>query len=141
MFLGVTKVELREPLPPMTTPSSGKVWATRITTGLVTFAMTMSAIGKFAQPQQMVDNFAKFHLGVSWFVPIGILELLCAILFVVRKTSSLGVLLTTGYFGAAILAHIIGDDVPGALPAIVLGSVAWVSGALRNPGTFESFSR
>lgn len=109
-------------------------------TGLVGLGLTASAIAKLSGAAPIVDNFQKFHLA-PYRVTIGVLELLCAILFLIPKTSSLGILLVTGYFGGAIVAHLTTGTPSEAAPAIVLGAIAWLSAYLRNPHLFESFSR
>jgi hypothetical protein len=109
-------------------------------TGLVGVGMIGSAAGKLSGAQPLVENFEKMHLS-AYLQPIGILELVVAVLFLVPKTSSLGTLLVTGYFGGAVVAHLAGAS-PGEIVApLVIGAMAWASGALRNPGTFESFRR
>ncbi len=64
---------------------------------------------------------------------------LIAVLFLVPKTSSLGALLATGYFGGAVVAELSTGEVGRVVPALVLGSLVWVVNALRNPNMFESF--
>jgi DoxX-like family len=111
-----------------------------ILAGVVTLAMLASAGGKFSGAQPIIENFDKFHLS-GFVTPIGVIELICALLFAVPKTSSLGTLLATGYFGGAVVAHLAGNDVAGVIPALVLGALAWVANAIRNPKMFESLSK
>ncbi len=109
--------------------------AGHILTGLLTFAMAASAVGKFSGAQGVIDTFEKMHLTPFRSI-IGLLEIICAILFAIPKTSSLGTLLVTGYFGGAIVAHLTSNDVAGVVPAMVLGLLAWVAGYLRNRRLF-----
>ena len=102
--------------------------------GFVSLAMTASAIGKLLQVQPIVEMFGKANLA-GWIVPIGILELVCAILFLLPRTAGLGTLLITGYFGAAFLFHLVVAD-GGFGGSIFLGLMAWLGGYLRNPHQF-----
>ncbi len=124
----------------MSTISKKRRLAGWILTGFIGFAMSASAAGKLSGAQPMVENFAKMHLE-GYLRPIAILELLCASLFVIPKTQSLGVLLVTGYFGGAITAHLAGASPGEIVPAIVLGAVAWTANYLKNPLMFESLTR
>lgn len=114
--------------------------AAHILAGLVGLAMTASAGAKIAGVEAVVANLTSYGLA-DYVLPIGIIELACAILFVVPKTSSLGAYLVTGYFGGAILAHLTVGDVAGIAPAVVLGLLAWGANYLRNRKMFESLSR
>lgn len=113
--------------------------AAHILPGLVGLAMTASAGAKIAGVEAVVTNLTSYGLA-DYVLPIGIIELACAILFVVPKTSSLGAYLVTGYFGGAILAHLTVGDVAGIAPAVVLGLLAWGANYLRNRKMFESLS-
>lgn len=106
-------------------------------TGLVAFAMFSSAIAKFAGVPQVVDPLQRSHLG-NFVTPIAVIEFTCAALFVIPKTSSLGTLLVTGYFGGAVVAHLAANDVAGVVPALVLGALAWGANYLRNRQMFGS---
>ncbi|MEN9578411.1 MAG: hypothetical protein RJA70_1420 [Pseudomonadota bacterium] len=106
-------------------------------TGLVAFAMFASAMAKFAGVPQIVDNLERSHLG-SFVNAIAVIEVMCATLFVIPKTSSLGTLLVTGYFGGAVVAHLAANDVSGVVPALVLGALAWGANYLRNRQMFGS---
>jgi hypothetical protein len=114
--------------------------AAHILAGLVGLAMSASAGAKLAGVEAVVANLTSYGLG-DFVLPIGVLELTCAILFVVPKTSSLGTYLVTGYFGGAIVAHLTAGDVAGIVPAVVLGLLAWGANYLRNRKMFESLSR
>lgn len=111
-----------------------------VLTGLVGLGMIASSIGKIVQPPQLVENFTAFHLA-PYMTAIGVIEFVTAVLFLVPKTSSVGTLLVTGYFGGAVVAHLVQGHPGEMVPALVLGALAWASNYLRNPRMFESFSR
>jgi hypothetical protein len=69
---------------------------------------------------------------------IGAGELATAILLLVPRTSSLGVLLASSFWGGAICLHL-STGTPFVLQSALL-LLTWVGAYLRVPGTFSSFS-
>lgn len=124
----------------MSTISKKRRIAGWVLTGFVSLGLAASAAGKLSGAAPVVENFSKMHLA-DYLQTIAIIELLCAILFVIPKTQSLGVLLVTGYFGGAIVAHFASATPAEIVPAIVLGALAWTGNFLKNPQMFESFTR
>jgi hypothetical protein len=121
-------------------PRSKRRTIGHVLAGFVTFAMIASAAGKLAGAQPVLESLAKSHLE-NYVRPIGVLELTIALLFAIPRTSSLGVMLVTGYFGGAVVAHLAAADPGGVVPALVLGALAWGANSLRNPQMFESMLR
>jgi hypothetical protein len=61
---------------------------------------------------------------------LGILELICAVIYVIPRTSMLGAILLTGYLGGAIATHVrVGEQF--IMPA-VLGVLIWGGLYLRD---------
>jgi hypothetical protein len=83
------------------------------------------------------DQVAKMGLSLPIQV-IGIGELISAILLLVPRTASLGVLLTSGFWGGAICLHMSKGE-PFVLQSVFL-LLTWVGAYLRVPGTFASFA-
>jgi len=102
-----------------------------VLTGLVTVAMLASATMKFLQPPDVVSMFVdKFGYPQSILVGIGVIEVCCALLYVIAPTAFLGAILLTGYLGGAVATHVrVGD--PFIAP-VLLGVVAWAALYLRN---------
>jgi hypothetical protein len=69
---------------------------------------------------------------------IGAGELASAILLLIPRTSSLGLLLTSGFWGGAICLHMSKGE-PFVLQSALL-LFTWVGGYLRVPGAFGSFT-
>ena len=83
------------------------------------------------------DQVAKMGLSLPIQV-IGIGELISAILLLVPRTASLGVLLTSGFWGGAICLHMSKGE-PFVLQSVFL-LLTWVGAYLRVRGTFASFA-
>jgi hypothetical protein len=69
---------------------------------------------------------------------IGAGEVITAILLLIPRTSSVGILLTSSFWGGAICIHMSHAE-PYGLQALLL-VLSWVGAYLRNPATFSSFS-
>src|SRR5256885_1372874 len=93
--------------------------------------MIYSAILKLAHDAQAVQGFAAFGLGTGALTVIGIVELSCAVLFLVPPTAALGAVLIAAYLGGAVMAHLVAHF-PVPMP-IVVGVAAWVGLYLREP--------
>jgi hypothetical protein len=67
--------------------------------------------------------------------PLGVITLLCTILYAFPRTSVLGAILLTGYMGGAIASHLrLGDPLlTHTLFGLYLGLLAWGGLYLRSP--------
>ncbi len=83
------------------------------------------------------DEVAKLGLS-GWITVIGVGEVATAILLLIPRTSSLGVLLTSSFWGGAICLHM-SRETPFVIPAVLL-LLTWVGAYLRLPSTFSSFT-
>jgi len=100
--------------------------------GSMLLAGSAKVLGLFP-PEQV----AKLGLGVPIQV-IGAGELVSAVLLLVPRAASLGVLLTSGFWGGTICLHMSKGE-PFVLQSVVL-LLTWVGAYLRVPGTFASFA-
>ncbi len=107
-----------------------------IFTGLVVaFLLGPSAVGKFVDFPGKQEMFDHIGFSIATIKAIGVLEIIVALLYLIPRTSFLGAILLAGYLGGAAVAHVrIGE--PFFIP-IVLGVLAWVGLALRNPILFR----
>src|ERR1700752_4374133 len=99
--------------------------------GIMILAGSAKVLGLF--PAEQVEK-----LGLS--VPIQVIgtgELVSAILLLVPRTASLGVLLTSGFWGGALCLHL-SKGKPFVVQCVFL-LLTWVGAYLRVPGTFASF--
>ena len=83
------------------------------------------------------EEVAKMGLSLP-IQAIGVGELASAILLLIPRTSSLGLLLTSGFWGGAICLHMSKGE-PFVLQSALL-LFTWIGGYLRVPGAFGSFT-
>ena len=113
-------------------PGKWQLWTGRVLSALPVLMLAFSASLKFLHPPQVVDQFSgKFGYPASLLVPLGILEISCALLYTIPRTAVLGAILVTGYLGGAIATHTRILD-PGWVSGLVLGILAWAGLFLRD---------
>jgi len=106
--------------------------------GLITLLLTLSAVGKIVGVQPVGEAFEKFGLRNNMLL-IGIGELASAWLFLIPRTSSLGLLLLSAHLGGAIATHLQHGE-SYIVPAVLL-MLVWIAGFLRHPEILQSFRR
>jgi hypothetical protein len=88
-------------------------------TGLVAFVFLGSAAGKFSGNEEALKMAAGFGLDASTYTMLGVVEMICLLLFVLPRTGVLGTVLLAAYMGGAIATHLTHGLSPMA-PALVL---------------------
>ena len=120
------------------TQSKGKKIASWILVGLLGALFIFSASMKLMGGEQVVASFSKLGLNGKETL-IGIGELIAALLFIIPRTSSIGVLLLTAHMGGAILVHMSQGE-PYVFQAFIL-VLLWFANWLRNPEMLSSFTK
>jgi hypothetical protein len=112
-------------------PSTRLVWTGRVVSFLGALPFVPSAAMKLLRHPEVVKGMAHLQLPESMILPLGILELLCVVVYAVPRTAVLGAILLTGYLGGAMLTHLrIGEPV---YTHVVLGVFLWLGLFLREP--------
>jgi hypothetical protein len=116
-------------------PTSKKsLWAGRIASGLVVAFLLFDAVIHLMKPAPVVEAFAKLGFPLRLAVPLGLIELVCALLYVIPRSSILGAILLTGYLGGAIAIQLpTGNSLFGeVLFPIYIGVILWGGIYLRD---------
>jgi DoxX-like protein len=101
-----------------------KLWLSRFLAGLITAALLATASMKIAHvPPQMVNGLTRAGIPENAVLPIAVVELICLALYLIPQTMVLGAVLLTGYFGGAIVVHIINGE--SVLPLLMIGLWVW----------------
>ncbi len=110
--------------------SKTMLWAGRVTSILPVLLLLMSGVMKLVKPPAVVEGFAKLGYPDRLALPLGIVELVCTVLYVIPQTSVLGAILLTGYLGGATATHVrLGDPFVGP---IIFGVFVWLGLYLRD---------
>jgi hypothetical protein len=113
--------------------SNKSLWAGRILSGLVVAFLLFDAVMKLMKIPPVVEAFAKLGYPESVPVPLGIVLLVCALIYAIPRTSVLGAILLTGYLGGAVATHVrVGDPLfSHALFPTYIGVLLWAGLYLR----------
>jgi hypothetical protein len=127
----MTAVARERQLTDVASPKKWMLWTGRAVSALPVLGLGMSATMKLSHAPQFVDMFVN-HFGFkeSALTGIGILELLCVVLYLIPRTAVLGAILIAAYLGGATVTHVrVGE--PFLVP-VVLGMLAWLGLYLRD---------
>ena len=114
-----------------------RIWAGRVVSVVVTLPFAMSAVMKLMRHPEVIKGMSHLGLPESLIMPLGVIELLCVVLYLVPKTSIFGAILFTGYVGGAIVTHLrMGEPV---YLHIALGIAIWLGLYLRRPQLRQLF--
>jgi len=113
--------------------SKGRLWAGRIISGLPALFLLVDGIMKLVKPAPVVE--ATVHLGYSEnvIIPLGIVLLVCTVLYLIPRTSVLGAILLTGYLGGAVATHVrAGEGLFSIVFPVIFGVLIWLGLYLRD---------
>lgn len=109
------------------------VWAGRILTWLPALFLLLDGVAKLFKPLPVVEGTVKLGYSESVIVPMGIVLIICTVLYLIPKTSVLGAILLTGYLGGAVATHVrAADGAFGIIFAVVFGALVWLGIYLRD---------
>lgn len=117
------------------TPASSKkmYWVGWVMSVLPIPMLAMSFTFKITKAVPAVEGFSKMGYPAGALVPLGIVEMLCTVLYLVPQTSVLGAILLTGYLGGAVDVHVRnGDPVAQVATPVILGILVWGGLFLRD---------
>ncbi len=92
--------------------------------------LLMSGVMKVMQTEQVVQGFATWPPGSA--LTIGVLELVCTIIYLVPRTAVLGAILLAAYLGGAV-AVTVQMGMGGWWMPVLFGVLLWGALWLRDP--------
>jgi DoxX-like family len=110
-----------------TSVSKKNLWIARIVSGLPALFLLVDGAMKLVKPAVVVEATTKLGYAESLILPIGMLLIVCTILYLVPATSVLGAILLTGYLGGAVATHVRANE--GVFPIvfpIIFGALLWL---------------
>jgi hypothetical protein len=92
--------------------------------------LIFSGVMKLVGGSAVAEGFAHLGWPASLAVPLGILEIGCAVLYLVPATSVLGAILLTAYMGGAVATHVrLGE---AFVIQVLVGVLFWLGLYLRD---------
>ena len=110
-----------------TSVSKKSLWVGRIVSGLPALFLLVDGAMKLVKPAVVVDATTKLGYSEDVIIPIGIILIVCTILYLIPTTAVLGAILLTGYLGGAVATHV--QAAEGAFPVvfpIIFGALLWL---------------
>lgn len=114
--------------------SKGALWGSRIITVLIALFMIFDGVTKIMKVPQVMEANVPLGIPEGQIPGIGILLLVCLVIYLIPQTSVLGAILMTGYLGGAIEANLRANM--GAFPIVfsaIFGVLVWLALYLREP--------
>ncbi|PZM16893.1 DoxX family protein [Rhizobium tubonense] len=110
-------------------------WVGWALTGVVALALFADAAIDLLSPGTMSAEMELTGFPPSQAPLLGIIILVCALLYIFPRTAVLGAILTTGFLGGAICTHFrLGEiGTPPQLICLALGVMTWGGLYLRDP--------
>ncbi|MBN8209015.1 DoxX family protein [Bacillus sp. NTK071] len=123
------------------TMSRGRIWVAKLMSGIVILFMILDSMSKFFKPTSVVEGTIALGYSEHHLLVIGILGFVSAVLYALPRSSILGAVLLTGYFGGAISTHIRLDNplFTHTLFPVYLAILAWGGIWLRDAKLRELF--
>ena len=110
--------------------SKARIWTGWIISALPALLLFSGAINAFRGASFVLEGTRHLGYPDSAVTTIGVLELVCSVLYMIPQTSAVGAVLLTGYFGGATASHVRVGEAPYA--AIIAGVVVWLGLFLRD---------
>lgn len=119
---------------PTASVSKTRLWVGRIIGALPALFLLVDAVTKLIKPAAVVDATVKLGYSESVIVPLGIVLLICTVLYLIPRTAVLGAILLTGYLGGAVATHVrVGGGLFEIIFPVIFGIMLWLGLYLRDP--------
>ncbi len=117
---------------PITSPvSKTALWTGRVMSALPVLLVLFGSVVKLMKTASVLEAFTRAGLPERLIIPVGVIELVCVIVYVIPQTAVLGAILMTGLLGGATLTNLRIGDPTYPMP-VVLGMLAWGGLFLRD---------
>jgi hypothetical protein len=115
-------------------PASRKqMWTGRALSGLVSAFFLMDGGMKLVKPAPVVQATLQLGYPASLIVGIGIVLLVCTILYLIPRTAVFGAILLTGYLGGAVATNVrVSAPLFNILFPVFIGCVVWAGLCIRD---------
>ncbi len=117
-----------------TNPASKKLlWTGRILSTLAVLFMLFDSVGHLLKPAPVVQAFVQLDFPLRLSLTLGIIQLICIVIYIIPRTAVLGAVLLTGYLGGAVAIHMrVGNPLFETIFPILIGILFWAGLLLRD---------
>jgi len=125
----------------VTLASARMIWTGRILSTVAVLFLLFDSVIHIMKPVPVVEAFNQLGLPLHLAMPLGFVELLCIIVYVLPRSRMLGAILLTGYLGGAVATHVrVGNPVFETIFPVIIGSLIWGGLYLRDGRLRECFA-
>ncbi len=105
--------------------------------GIVFLLLLMDSIGKFIQPEEVIKASEELGFNSDQITIIGVVLLICSIIYMIPRFAIIGAILLTGYLGGAVAIHILASNplFSHTLFPVYVGVLVWLGLYFRNKAT------
>ena len=104
--------------------SKGKLWAGRIMSALPVLLILVGSVMKLLRLPGVTEGFARAGVPERLILPVGLIELICVVVYLIPRTAVVGAILMTGLLGGATITTLRVGDPTYPMP-VILGMLAW----------------
>jgi hypothetical protein len=117
----------------MTTVTRKRVWVGRILSWLAALFLLFDGVTKLFKPAFVVEATVQLGYPERVIVGIGVVLVLCTVLYLIPRTAVLGAILVTGYLGGAVATHVRAERSWFEIVfPIIFGVLVWAGLVLRD---------
>lgn len=110
-----------------------RVWVGRAISLLVVLFLVFDGVTKVMRVAPVLEASARLGYPVNTIVGIGIVLLVCTLVYAIPRTSFLGAILLTGYLGGAVASNVrIHNPLFETLFPVIFGILVWGGLYLRD---------
>jgi len=116
-------------------PTSGtRFWAGCVLTSIAGLFLLFDGACKLFNPSFVVQASQRLGLPVDLAPGIGMLLLICSLLYLIPRTAVLGAVMLSGYLGGAVAIHLrAGSTTFETVFPVIFALIAWSGVYLREP--------
>ncbi len=112
-----------------------RLWIAYILQALLGLMFIMGAVMNLMESETAVSQAVEMGYPAGAIRNMGIVLLVCTLLYLIPRTNVLGAILLTAWLGGAVATHVIhGDPMVNILFPVFFGLVIWGLMLLRDPG-------
>jgi hypothetical protein len=110
-----------------------QLWTGRVLSGLGALFLAFDGAVQVLALPFAVDATVQLGYPADVLPALGLVELVCLVVYLVPRTAPLGAVLWTGYLGGAVATHVrVGNPAFETVFPIVVAAVLWTGLALRD---------
>lgn len=102
------------------------LWIGRIASGLAVLFMLFDGVLHITKPAPVATSFAQLGYPLDLAVGLGVLEIVCTVIYAIPRTVVPGAILLTGYLGGAVASQLrVGHSFFETIFPVIIGVLAW----------------